>query len=40
MVAKNDKTPVKTKNWASDEKSPGNCICLVLSPHVTVFAGT
>ena len=44
MVAKNDKTPVKTKNWASDEKSPGNCISLVFSfpfsPHVTETAGT
>lgn len=40
IVAKKDMTPVKTKNWASDEKSPARYIIFVVWPHVTFLPGT
>ena len=41
MVPRKDMTPVKTKNWASDEKSPGGYIRKALGPpQVTLTGGS
>ena len=40
MVDKNERTPVKTKNWASDEKSPGRYMLRIVDPQLTFLAGT
>jgi len=40
MVPKNDNTPVKTKNCASELKSPANCSNLVTEPQVTLTPGS
>ena len=38
MVDRKEMTPVKTKNWASEEKSPGGSITMEVEPQVTFTA--